>query len=365
MTDTVDSFRQGRIVPSDLYGRSVPDQTVSIVTDALDKWFALLDDGEYSGEHALPPVARTVRLTLEQREVLCVDEQVVRLTFRASDGAPLAAWAPGMHLDFYLPSGRRRQYSLCGDPGDRGTYTVAVRYIPDGGGGSEEMHSLAVGTELSVRGPRNGFPFVPCGQAVFVAGGIGITAILPMVRAARTLGMDWRLVYCGRSRASLPFLDEIEQWEIDRVTVRTDDVDGIPTGEELLSQVEGGSVYCCGPPPMIDAVRTSFDAVPSTHLYFERFSPPPVRNGVKFEVQLVNSGRIVTVPADKTALQAIREIEPNVAYSCQQGFCGTCRTRVLSGTPEHRENRLTAEEQRDEMLICVSRSTGARIVLDL
>ncbi len=365
MTRSVETFRVGRVIPGDLYGRAASDQTVSIVTDALDKWFALLDDGSYSNEYAAPEVVRTVSLTLDRREILCVDQCVAQLTFRSSDGSPLPAWAPGMHLDFHLPSGRRRQYSLCGDPGDRGNYTVAVRYIPDGGGGSQEMHALEEGAELVVRGPRNGFPFVPNGQAMFVAGGIGITAIIPMVRAAREVGMDWHLVYCGRSRESMPFLDEIATWDSDRVTVRTDDVEGIPSGPTLLERVVGGAVYCCGPPPMIECVRTAFDAFPATHLYFERFSAPPVRGGVEFEVQLVNSGTVVTVPADKTVLEKIREIRPDVSYSCQQGFCGTCRVRVLSGRPEHREHRLTSDEQEQEMLICVSRSSGDRIVLDL
>lgn len=365
MAATVETFRQGRSIPQNLYGRGVPDQTVSIVTDALDKWFALLDGGRYDDAYASPPVIRAIPLTLASREILCEDNAVVRLTFASTDGADVPAWTPGMHLDFTLPSGRRRQYSLCGDPAARSTYTVAVRYIPDGGGGSTEMHSLEEGAAVTVRGPRNGFPFVPRGNAVFVAGGIGITAILPMVRAANAAGMDWHLVYCGRSRESLPFLDEIEALPPGRVTIRTDDAAGIATGPELLERAGTGAVYCCGPPPMIDAVRRAFDSVPATHLYFERFSPPPVRGGVEFEVQLVDTGEIITVPSDTTALQAIREIKPDVAYSCQQGFCGTCRTRVLSGTPDHRESRLTPEEQESEMLICVSRAEGGRIVLDL
>lgn len=365
MARTVETFREGRSIPQNLYGRAVPDQTVAIVTDALDKWFAFLDAGRYEDTYAAPTVVRAIPLTLERRELECVDQNVVSLTFVSSEGAELPAWTPGMHLDFLLPSGRRRQYSLCGDPHDAHTYTVAVRHIPNGGGGSIEMHALEVGSGVMVRGPRNGFPFVPCGQTVFVAGGIGITAILPMVRAARSAGIDWHLVYSGRSRMSLPFLEEIEGWENSRVTVRTDDVDGIPTGEQLLDRVSGGAVYCCGPPPMIEAVRNVFDDVPATHLYFERFSPPPVVDGVEFEVQLVDSGKVITVAADKTALQAIREIQPDVAYSCQQGFCGTCRTRVLSGSPDHRESRLTQEEQCNEMLICVSRADGGRIVLDL
>lgn len=370
MNRMVESFREGRAIPPNLYGKEGPDQTISLVTDALDKWFALLDGDPYDDAYAAPPVVRSQTLTLTERRMMCVDEHVVELTFTADDGGELPPWSPGMHLDFHLPSGRKRQYSLCGgnvgfDVDEATSYRVAVRLIPDGGGGSEEMHALEVGTRVDVRGPRNGFPFVPGGSAVFVAGGIGITAILPMVRAAASTDMDWHLVYCGRSRRSMPFLDEIEAMDPARVTVRTDDVDGLPTGEQLLEQVTGGAVYCCGPPPMIEAVKKTIDAVPATHLYYERFSPPPVRDGVQFEVQLVDSGTVVEVPADKTALEAIREVKPSVPYSCQQGFCGTCRTRVLSGTPEHRENRLTPEEQESEMLICVSRADGGRIVLDL
>lgn len=370
MNQMVASFRQGRVIPPDLYGRGRADQTISIVTDGLDKWFALLDGTPYEDAYAAPPVVRSQTLTLTDREVMCVDEHVVQLTFTADDGAELPPWSPGMHLDFHLPSGRKRQYSLCGgnvgfDIDEPTSYRVAVRLIPDGGGGSKEMHDLELGARVNVRGPRNGFPFVAGGPAVFVAGGIGITAILPMVRTAVETDMDWHLVYCGRSRQSMPFLDELEALDATRVTIRTDDVDGVPTGEELLAKVGGGAVYCCGPPPMIEAVKNTIDHVPATHLYYERFSPPPVREGEKFEVQLVDTGTIIDVPADKTALHAIREVKPAVAYSCQQGFCGTCRTRVLSGTPDHRENRLTPEEQESEMLICVSRSAGGRIVLDL
>ncbi|WP_374108694.1 2Fe-2S iron-sulfur cluster-binding protein [Rhodococcus sp. I2R] len=373
MNEMVALFRRGRSIPGDLYGKPEPDEAISLVTDALDKWFALLDGTAYKEEYAAQPIVRTRTLTLTGREVMCVDEHVVQLTFTADDDGELPPWSPGMHLDFHLPSGRKRQYSLCGgnvsshavSPPEPASYRVAVRLIPDGGGGSKEMHALELGTRVTVRGPRNGFPFVPGGAAVFVAGGIGITAILPMVRMAIATDMDWHLVYCGRSRQSMPFLDEIEAMDSDRVIIRTDDVDGLPSAEQLLEQVRGGSVYCCGPPPMIEAVKAGIDDVPATHLYYERFSAPPVRDGAEFEVQLVDSGTVIAVPADKTALQVIREVKPTVAYSCQQGFCGTCRTRVLSGTPEHRETRLTEEEQESEMLICVSRSVGGRIVLDL
>lgn len=219
---------------------------------------------------------------------------------------------------------------------------------------------------MTVRGPRNGFPFVGEGSALFVAGGIGITPIIAMVRAARDLGMDWHLVYSGRSYESMPFLKEVTTWDPARVFVRPDDEYGLPTAADLLGKApEGGAVYCCGPTPMLDTVRHGFHETCSIALYFERFGAPPVVNGVPFEVQLVRSGCILTVPADRSALDVVRETLPGVSYSCQQGFCGTCRVKVLAGNLDHRESRLADVERENEMLICVSRSSGGRLVLDL
>ena len=304
-------------------------------------------------------------LVVAERAVLGDDEDVVQLTFRCADGGQLPPWSPGAHLDLRLPSGRRRQYSLCGERCDRRHYRVAVRRMPDGSG-SREMHAMTVGTKVRSRSPRNGFPFVGSGSALFIAGGIGITPIITMVRDARHLGMDWYLVYTGRSRGSLPFLSEIEVWDPERVVIRTDDEHGVPQAADLLRQApDGGAVYCCGPDPLLDAVRRGFAATPAAELHFERFGAAPIVDGVEFEVELAHSGRVLTVPASRSLLETIRAEIPEVAYACRQGFCGTCRTGVLDGTPEHRENLLTAEEQRSEMLICVSRAAGGRLTLDL
>jgi ferredoxin len=187
-----------------------------------------------------------------------------------------------------------------------------------------------------------------------------------MVKQAAADGAPWQLVYTGRSRASMPFLDELSVLDPDRVWVRPYDQHGFPSGAELLERAPtGATVYCCGPNPMIASVRRDLSASAATGLHFERFSAPPVLGGVPFEVALRRSNRVLTVPADTSALDIIRKAVPDVAYSCQQGFCGTCRTRVLSGEVEHRDRVLTDRERTDTMTICVSRSRGGRIELDI
>jgi ferredoxin-NADP reductase len=348
-------------------GAPLDDRATNFVVSLLDRfWLGRVVRADYDDRRAVRTAHDPLTLVLSRRTVVAEDHDVVALTFSAPDGAALPAWQPGSHLDLHLPSGRRRQYSLCGDPQDRSQYRIAVRRIPEGGGGSLEMHALSVGDPVTVRGPRNGFPFVPYGRALYIAGGIGITPILPMVRAAQRLGIDWHFVYCGRSAATVPFLDEIASWDPARVTVRFDDEHGVPGADDLLGRAEtGGAVYVCGPPPMIETVRRNFDRSGAAALYFERFSAPPVRDGTPFEIELAGSGEILAVGAEETLLDALVRYRPDTAYSCRQGFCGTCRVGVLAGTPEHRDSRLTAEERGSSMLACVSRSVTSRLVLDL
>ncbi|MEV7887603.1 PDR/VanB family oxidoreductase [Streptomyces sp. NPDC002817] len=294
------------------------------------------------------PRSRALRLLVASREEAA--DGVVQLRL---EGRDLPRWEPGAHLDLVLPSGLVRQYSLCGDPADTSSYTVATRLVTDGRGGSREVHEqVAAGMELEVRGPRNRFPLVEASSYVFVAGGIGITPILPMLRALPD-GAEWRLLYCGRSRESMPFVAELE--ELDQVTV----VAGAP---ELgaLDVPEGAAVYCCGPEGLMAAVEERF---PQVHL--ERFTPRATAPGAAFEVELRRSGRTLTVPADSSVLAAVRRELPNTLYSCEQGFCGTCQQRVLEGEVDHRDELLTDAERGDSMLICVSRARSERLVLDM
>ncbi|MFE7552497.1 PDR/VanB family oxidoreductase [Streptomyces gardneri] len=280
------------------------------------------------------------------------------------EGAGLPAWQPGAHVDLVLPSGLVRQYSLCGDPADTGTYTVATRLIEDGRGGSREVHEqLHEGTEVEIRGPRNRFPLVGAPAYVFVAGGIGITPVLPMVRAAEAAGADWRLVYCGRNRATMPYLDEVERLGGDRVTVVAEDESGFPELDFLAHVPAETAVYCCGPDGLMDAVGAAMPEGRAPRL--ERFAAAAPTGGTAFEVELRRSGRTVTVAADRTVLEAVREEVPGLMYSCRQGFCGTCRQQVLEGEVDHRDELLTDAERDGSMLICVSRCTGKRLVLDL
>lgn len=328
--------------------------------------------------------ARRVRLpdahdgtrTLEvvERTVVAHDENVVALTFAAADGGPLPGWHPGAHLDIELPSGRLRQYSLCGDPQLRDRYRIAVRRIPDGGGGSIEVHdALPVGATVATHGPRNAFPLTvpgygsPTRRLRFIAGGIGITPILPMLDLARRLGVEWSMLYTGRSRDSLPFLDELARFG-DAVEVRTDDVAGLPTADDLLGDCpDGTAVYACGPAAMLTAVRARLAGRAGVELHFERFASPPVVDGVPFAVTVASTGETVTVGADETLLDALNRAGVRARYSCQQGFCGTCRTPVLAGAVDHRDALLTDPERAaGQMLICVSRSAGgADLTLDL
>ncbi|MFD4556691.1 PDR/VanB family oxidoreductase [Streptomyces sp. NPDC058469] len=300
------------------------------------------------------PRSRALRLRVAARET--VAEGVVQLRL---EGRDLPRWEPGAHIDLVLPSGLVRQYSLCGDPADTSSYTVATRLVEDGRGGSREVHEqVRVGAELEVRGPRNRFPLVDAPAYVFVVGGIGITPVLPMLRALPE-GVDWRLLYAGRTPNSMPFLEELAEFGTDRITV----VSGRrPELDVLLAELpEGAAVYCCGPEGLMAAVEERFSDV-----RLERFVPrAPLAGNAAFEVELRRSGRTLNVPADSTVLAAVRAELPDTLYSCEQGFCGTCQQRVVEGEVEHRDELLTDAERDDSMLICVSRARGERIVLDM
>ncbi|SDD02555.1 PDR/VanB family oxidoreductase [Actinokineospora iranica] len=337
--------------PPDLYGRPRADRAMLGVARVVSGVLRLSRRG-VRRQPVVRPVDRDLRLVV--RAVTAEADGVVSLRLADPAGAALPPWRPGGHLDVVLPSGRCRQYSLCGDPADRLGYRIAVRLVPNGGGGSVEIHSsVGVGDVLTVRGPRTAFPFVGRGPYLFVAGGIGITPILPMVHAAERAGADWRLVYTGRTRASMPFLDELPGDE--RVSI----VEGMPTAAELLATApEGASVYLCGPPPMVAAVRGEWGGA----LHFERFSAAPVVNGKPFEMQVGVGGPVVPVAADETALTALLRVRPDAAYSCRQGFCGTCEVKVAAGAVDGRGRALSEE---DSMLVCVSRAVGDRLVLDV
>ncbi|QNI04971.1 oxidoreductase [Mycobacterium kubicae] len=330
-----------------------------------------------SGSIRVPPELaeqkRTQVLTVVDRRIVAHDADVVALTLAAIDGQPLPYWFPGAHIEVHLPSGRVRQYSLCGAPDNRDSYRIAVRRITAGGGGSMEMHDdMRVGAMVTTEGPRNGFPLSLPGHGStmqhlrFIAGGIGVTPILPMLAKAEAVGVNWSMLYAGRSADSMPFLDELVRYG-DRVVVRTDNVHGTPTAADLLGDCpDGTAVYACGPAPMLTAIRTALAGRRQVELHFERFAAPPVIDGEECRVSIASTGMIVDVGADETVLAALQRAAVPVRYSCHQGFCGLCRTRVLDGTVDHRDTLLTEDERGEAMLLCRSRGRkGAVLGLDL
>ncbi|GIJ27354.1 ferredoxin [Micromonospora qiuiae] len=309
-----------------------------------------------------------VELVVTGREQVAAE--VVALTLARPDGGDLPEWAPGAHVDLELGPGLVRQYSLCGDPAERTTLRIAVQREPDGRGGSRFVHDrLTTGATVRVRGPRNNFRLVAAERYLFIAGGIGITPLRPMVAAADAAGADWRLVYGGRSRASMAFAEALRDKYGDRVGLYPQDETGLLDLAGLLGRPGTGLVYCCGPEALISAVEERCRSWPSGCLHVERFTPTDATGGEQttIEVELALSGRTVTVPPGTPILDAVEQAGVQVLSSCREGTCGTCETTVLAGEPEHRDSLLTEQERAagDTMMICVSRARTPRLVLEL
>lgn len=310
----------------------------------------------------------TVRITAKD----IVSEGVVSLTLTHPDGRRLPDWAPGAHIDLMLPSGITRQYSLCGDRWDARSYRVGILREPAGRGGSAFVHDvLDVGDQVGVGGPRNNFPLVPAPRYLFIAGGIGITPLIPMMAQADLMGIEWTLLYGGRSRSSMGFLDELATYG-DRVVIAPQDEVGLL---DLPTWLDGAAsddtkVYVCGPEPLLAAAERLCTSWPLGKLRTERFVPKeqsaPVRTE-PFDVELARSAVTVTVTPDGSVLDAVQQAGINVLSSCREGTCGTCETTVLAGQPDHRDSILddTERDSADCMFICVSRSCSDRLVLDL
>jgi ferredoxin-NADP reductase len=291
---------------------------------------------------------------------------IVSLRLEPVVGDKLPAWEPGAHVDLKLGPDLERQYSLCGDPTDLTSWRLGILREPESRGGSAFVHErLAVGDEVECGGPRNNFALVDATEYVFVAGGIGITPILPMVAACEAAGKPWRLFYGGRSASTMAFRGELTS---DRVVFWPQDTHGLLDLPAILGALApGAAVYCCGPGVLLDAVEA---LCPPQALHLERFRPKEgALDGANlpFEVELDASGITLTVGADETLAEAIEAAGIDLPTSCREGTCGTCETFVLEGEPEHRDSYLSVEEQAsgEVMMPCCSRSRSPRLVLDL
>jgi ferredoxin-NADP reductase len=315
-------------------------------------------------------------LTLRVRQVTWEAEDIISFALVDTARRDLPIWTPGAHIDLHLAPGLIRQYSLCGDPDDRSTYQIAVLRDPASRGGSRYLHENAViGRHYEARSPRNNFTLVPAPSYLFITGGIGITPILPMCRTVERSRARWHLLYGGRRRAGMAFLDDILQGRSGSVEIVPEDECGRLDISRALSEISPDTViYCCGPDGLLKAVEAEAESRGLlSRLHVERFEPsirpPGAENSVDspFQVTLARTGVTMTVPPDRSVLDVVREATPAVAYSCEEGYCGSCRVAVLEGCPEHRDDVLTSEERSrgGEMLICVSRARSPRLVLDL
>ncbi len=305
-------------------------------------------------------------------ELCTAAEGVVSLDLRAPDGSDLPVWQPGAHIDVLLPNGIVRQYSLCGDPAQRDRWRLGVLREPSSRGGSSYIHEeLRQGGTLTIAGPRNNFSLVEADRYLFIAGGIGITPILPMIRTVAAQDKPWTLLYGGRSRRSMAFLNEIAELGGDDVHIVPQDELGLLDLQRFLGKhLPDTVVYCCGPAPLIDAVEARCQTWRAGALHLERFTPSgkTAKNEKgSFEVELARSGRRLVIPPYRGILEILEEHGCNVTNSCRAGICGTCLVKVLSGVPEHNDDVLSIEDQEagDVMLVCVSRAKSDLLVLDL
>lgn len=284
-------------------------------------------------------------------------DDVVQVWLGSPGGGELPAWEPGAHIDLILRDDLVRQYSLCGAPSERNHWRIAVHCTPESRGGSKAVHNLVAGDRVRASVPRNHFPLVSAPKYTFVAGGVGITPLLPMISFAQDNGAEWELFYGGRGESGMAFLAELAAYG-DRVHVVTGLLD--------LPRILGtdGVVYACGPSAMLDACLEIRD-----DLRFERFTALEVDTSAdtSFSVVLDRSGLTLSVPHGKSIFEIVREAGVDVLGSCLEGTCGTCETEVIEGEVDHRCTVLTAEERASNecMMICVSRARTGSLTLDL
>jgi tetrachlorobenzoquinone reductase len=296
---------------------------------------------------------------------------IVSLEFAAPD---LPRYSPGAHIDLHLPNGMVRSYSLVPPRAEApGHYRVAVLNTPGGRGGSACVHlGLRVGQIVRISPPRNNFACdLAAEHSVLLAGGIGITPLYAMARALTVAGRSAELIYCARSRSTAAFMKELTALHGLRVTTRFSDEHG---GRSDLASLLGGRdketrFYACGPGSMLTAFEAACAELGYQHAMLERFAAAPVDETLvagSFSVVLQQTGRTITIPPERSILEVLLAEGIACDYSCTEGLCGACETKVLGGTPEHRDSVLTQRERdgNTKMMICVSRCSEGHIVLD-
>jgi vanillate O-demethylase ferredoxin subunit len=313
-----------------------------------------------------------VRVAARTREA----EDIVSFELEASDGASLPPFSAGAHIDVEVRPGLVRQYSLCNDPSEAQRYLIAVMRDPHSRGGSAGMHDgVEAGATLRISAPRNHFPLAPAANILLFAGGIGITPILCMAERLAQTRADFTLHYSCRSPGRAAFRERIAASGFAGRVRFHFDTEGEAQRLDLdavLSRVRGDThLYVCGPPGYIEAVTGAArrQGWPDDRIHLEYFGAAPrdAAGDRPFDIRIASTGKVYTVPADRPVIRVLEEHGIEVQVSCEQGVCGTCITRVLEGTPDHRDQYFTDEERErnDQFTPCCSRAKSGVLVLDL
>jgi len=319
------------------------------------------------------PVAQETFVNLQVAKKETLAGGIVLFELRRPDGQDLPAFTPGAHLTVQVPNGTRRNYSLCSNPADTEFYQIAVKRDSAGRGGSISMaDDVHQGDLLAVSAPRNNFRLHPrASRFLFVAGGIGITPILSMMRHLKSQGQTaFELIYCTRNASTTAFLAELNSPELaGHVQIHHDhgDINQALDLWPIFETPNNAHVYCCGPRGLMDAVADMSGHWPSGSIHFESFGVDASTHAANnaFTVRLQKSGATLTVSAEQSILQTLRAAGHSVPSSCESGTCGSCRTGLLAGEPEHRDMVLSDSEKSSHIMVCVSRAKGAELVLDL
>jgi len=291
-------------------------------------------------------------------------------------GGALPAFEAGAHVDVHLPGNLVRQYSLCNPPIETHRYQIGVLRDAGSRGGSEAMHDrIDVGTVLTISAPKNHFPLVEAKRTLLLAGGIGVTPILAMAETLAAKGAAFEMHYCARSPDKAAFKERLGESHLrDLVHFHYDSGDAAQKLDmaALLANPQAGThLYVCGPQGFIEYVLGTAKAQgwPQAQLHVEYFSAAAVdtTGDQPFDVKLASSGKVFTVPAGTTVIKVLLDAGVEIPYSCEEGVCGTCLTRVVEGVPDHRDMYLTEEEQaaNDQFTPCCSRAKTKLLVLDL
>ena len=310
----------------------------------------------------------SIRMKVAHKRALT--DQIAEFTLVAVDGSTLPAFTPGAHVTVQTPSGAMRRYSLVGNGSSPESYMIAVKREAESRGGSSSMHEAASeGTELDVEPPENDFPLTDVAEYLLIAGGIGVTPIYAMAQELERQNKRFNIIYCTRSANETAYLDELTAAYGDRVLIHHDDGDPEKVYDfwDHFAEPQQTHVFCCGPKPLMEEIKAISGHWPEGRVHFEDFKPIDVvrADDVAFEVELAKSGETVTVPEDRSILEALRDSGHKTVSSCESGTCGTCKTRLISGDADHRDMVLMDEEKGEYIMICVSRATSGKLVLDL